>query len=203
MRACLLKSPGFFSVFWPISTLLYLGWFPLIFLFSSPPLPVPILWWLYRVHQLQLIFLSLLCSIAFFSSLARSRYLSLCFLSFKFTLWSATMAKFTVWQVFSFFFTITRSGHLAEIRWSVCISKPREVFTSHFPGQILSRAYTICSSLNFLQYSQWITFPIQPCLVLYSICINYYYYNYSDLASISISYMLTFRMHLSIYPCIV
>ena len=39
---------------------------------------------------------------SFFSSLAGSKYLSLCLLSFSFTLWSAGTAKSTSWQVFFF-----------------------------------------------------------------------------------------------------
>ena len=57
----------------------------------------------------------------FFSSLARSRYLSLFSLSFSFTLWSARMAKSTIQQVLFFLLTITRYGRLAKIRRSVCI----------------------------------------------------------------------------------
>ena len=30
----------------------------------------------------------------------------------------------------------------------------------------------VCSNFNFLHISQWITFPTQPCLVLYSFCAN-------------------------------
>ena len=59
----------------------------------------------------------------FFSSLVRSRYLSLFLLSFNFTLWSARTAKSTIRQVLFFLLTITTSSFLAKIRWSVCISK--------------------------------------------------------------------------------
>ena len=71
----------------------------------------------------------------FFSSLARSRYLSLFSLSFNFTLWSAGTARYTIQQVlvylfFSFFFffllTIAWSGRLSEIKWSVCIWKSQD-----------------------------------------------------------------------------
>ena len=41
---------------------------------------------------------------SFFSSLARSKYLSLYSLSFIFTLWSARTAKSTIWQVLIFFY---------------------------------------------------------------------------------------------------
>ena len=42
------KSPGLFSVLWPISILLLFGWSLLVLLLPSPPVFVPILWWLYR-----------------------------------------------------------------------------------------------------------------------------------------------------------
>ena len=60
---------------------------------------------------------------SFFNSLARSRYLSFFSLSFNFILWSARIAESTIQLVLYFFFIIIRSGRLAEIRWSVCISK--------------------------------------------------------------------------------
>ena len=67
---------------------------------------------------------------SFFYSLAKSRYLSFFSHSFSFILWSDGTAKSTILQIlfliFSFFFflfIIIRSGLLAEIRWSVCMSK--------------------------------------------------------------------------------
>ena len=42
-----------------------------------------------------------------------------------------------------FFVTITRSGHQAGIRWSVCISKSWEFWTFYSPGEILDCACTI------------------------------------------------------------
>ena len=59
---------------------------------------------------------------SFFSSLARSRYLSLFSHSFYFTLWSVGTVKSTILQILFFFFffffllIIIRSGRLAEIR---------------------------------------------------------------------------------------
>ena len=46
VRASLFKSPGLFLVFRPISTMLLFGWFPLIPLFPSLQVHVPILCWL-------------------------------------------------------------------------------------------------------------------------------------------------------------
>ena len=62
---------------------------------------------------------------SFFSSLAKSRYLSFCSVSFNFILWSAGTAKSTILHVLLLYFLwiIIRSGRLAEIKWSICISK--------------------------------------------------------------------------------
>ena len=70
--------------------------------------------------------------IVFLSSLARSRYLSLFSLSFSFTLWSAGTAKFTVLYVLFFWLIIANSGRLAEIIWSVCISKSLRILGISF-----------------------------------------------------------------------
>ena len=60
---------------------------------------------------------------SFFNSLARSRYLSFFSHSFSFILWSAGTAKSTILQVLFFLLIIIKSGFLAEIRWSMCMSK--------------------------------------------------------------------------------
>ena len=80
---------------------------------------------------------------SFFNSLARSRYLSFFSHSFSFILWSAGTAKSTILQTFFFFFfflVIIRSGLLAEIRWSVCMSKSHyylcEFFTPVLAGSL-------------------------------------------------------------------
>ena len=57
---------------------------------------------------------------SFFNSLARSRYLSFFSFSFNYILWSAWTTKF---HNSLFLMMIIRSGRLAEIRWSVCMSK--------------------------------------------------------------------------------
>ena len=64
-----LKSLRLFSVFWSISIMLEFGQSPFDLIFLSPPFPVPILRWLYRVHQLQSVSPSLSFSIDFFSPL--------------------------------------------------------------------------------------------------------------------------------------
>ena len=60
----------------------------------------------------------------FFISLVRSStYLSFCFLSMV-----SQNSKVTIQQLLFFLLTITRSGHLAEFRWSVCILKFQRSF---------------------------------------------------------------------------
>ena len=63
-----------------------------------------------------------------------------------------------------FLLTITRSGRLTEIRWSVCISKSQETWCVSFSRT--DSALCIChlfvrSNLNFLLNFQWIMFLTQ------------------------------------------
>ena len=83
-KASLLKSPGLFSVFWSFSIMLLFGWSPLGRQLPNPPSPFIILQLPSQKHQSQLAQSSLLCSTAFFNSLARSRYLSFFFAFFQF-----------------------------------------------------------------------------------------------------------------------
>ena len=115
---------------------------------------------------------------SFFSSLARSRYLSFFSHSFSFILWSAGTAKPTFLQVLFFLLIIIKSGLLAEIRWSVCMSKSHRSLCVSFSktgaGLCIYHLF-VWSNLNFLHISQWITLPTQSCLVLYSFCDNFLY----------------------------
>ena len=97
-----------------------------------------------------------------FFSLARSRYLSFFSHSFSFILWSAGTAKSTILQVLFFLLINIRSVLLAEIRWSVCISKSQRSLCVSFSrtgaGLCIYHLY-VWSNLNFLHISQWITCP--------------------------------------------
>ena len=112
---------------------------------------------------------------SFFNSLARSKYLSFFSHSFSFILWSAETAKSTILQILFFLLIIIRSGLLAKIRWSVCMSKSHRSLYVSFSrtgaGLCISHLL-VWSNLNFLHFSQWITLPTQSCLVLYSFCAN-------------------------------
>ena len=74
-----------------------------------------------------------------------------------------------------FLLIIIRSGRLAEIRWSVCMTKShRGLCVSFFRTDAGLWKYHlfVWSNLNFLHNSQWITLPIQLGLVLYSFYAN-------------------------------
>ena len=84
-------------------------------------------------------------------------------------------------SLFFFFFfiflllIIIRSGLLVEIRWSVCMSKSYRslcVLFSRTGAGLCIYHLLVCSKLNFLHISQWITLPTQSYLVLYSFCAN-------------------------------
>ena len=81
----------------------------------------------------------------------------------------------TIRQFFFVFFTITRSGRLAEIGWYVCISKSHRILCVSFSrmesGSFIYHLF-VWSNVNFLPNSHWITFPTQSSLVLYSLCAN-------------------------------
>ena len=77
----------------------------------------------------------------------------------------------TILQVFFLLLITIRSGLLAEIRWSVCMSKSHRSlwvsFSRIYAGLCIYHLF-VWSNLNFL----WITLPTQSCLVLYSFCAN-------------------------------
>ena len=79
---------------------------------------------------------------SFFSSLARSKYLS--HFLFPSVLSCGQPEKSPLFGKI-FFFTVTRFGRLAKIRLPICILKSKEFWASHFLRWILSWEYTICS----------------------------------------------------------
>ena len=68
---------------------------------------------------------------------------------------------------------IIRSSLLAEIRWSVCMSKSHCSLSFSRTAAGLRIYYLfVWSNTNFLYISLWITLPTQLCVVLYSLCAN-------------------------------
>ena len=76
-----------------------------------------------------------------------------------------------------FFFLInTESGLLARIEWSICIWKSQRISCISFSRKDPSLCIyhlSVRSNLDFLHYSQWITFSNQSCLLLYSFCVGF------------------------------
>ena len=172
--AGLLKSPGLFSFFWPISTILLFGWSPLVLLFLNPPVPEVILCWAYQEHQLQLVSLSLSCSIVFFYSLQVPGI----YLSFRLPSFCPVVnrnGKVHYSAGYRFLLTISLSGRLDEIRWSVCVSKSLRSLCVSFSwrnGGLCIYYLFVWSNLNFLINSPLITLPNQSCLVFYSFSVH-------------------------------
>ena len=99
---------------------------------------------------------------SFFNSLARSRYLSFFSHSFSLILWSTGTAKSTILQILYFLLIIIRSGLLAKIWWSVCMSTSHRslcVWFSRTGAGLCIYHFLVLSNLNFLHISQWITLP--------------------------------------------
>ena len=115
---------------------------------------------------------------SFFNSLARSRYLSFFSLSFSLTLWTSRENKIYNFasSLFFFFLIIIRSGRLAEIRWSVCMSKSQRSLYISFSrtdaGLCIYIPFIRIVKFKSLANSQWITLTPYRCLVLYSFCTN-------------------------------
>ena len=99
---------------------------------------------------------------SFFNSLARSRYLSFFSPSFSFILWSAGTVKSTILQFFFFLLIIIRSGRLAEIRWSVCMSKSHRSLCVSFSGT--SAGFCIYHLLvwSVVKFTFLAHFPVDP-----------------------------------------
>ena len=129
---------------------------------------------MYQGYHWQLVSPSFLCSTVFQFP---GKFEILIFFSFSFnlTLWSTGTAKSTICQVLFFLWIIARSGHLAEIKWSVYISKSHRSLCVSFSWTDVGLCmyhFFVGLNLNVLHNSQWMTWPFQSCLVLYSFFAN-------------------------------
>ena len=123
VTASLLKSLGLFSIFWPFSIMLLWGWSPIVCQLPSPPVPSMILKSLFQKHQLQLLQLSLACSIVFHFPCKVNVHILL-FIFFQFYSVVSRDSKVDNFAISLFLLLIIiRSGLMAEIRGSVCMSK--------------------------------------------------------------------------------
>ena len=98
-----------------------------------------------------------------------------------------------------FLFNIIKSGLLAEIRWSVCMSKSHRSLCVSFSwtgAGLCIYHLVVWPNLNFLHISQWITLPTQSCLVLYSFCANLMH---SLIMRLMVSSLSPHNLHLLFY----
>ena len=75
------------------------------------------------------------------------------------------------------------SGLLAEIRWSVCISKSQKILCvlfSRTESGLWIYNLLIWSNFNFLYNSRWIPFLTESCLLLYFFCANLLLFLYNS-----------------------
>ena len=156
MTARLLKSPGPFSVFWPILKMMSSRWSRIVFLFPSLPVPLP-----------QLVLPSPSCSIIFFSSLARS------FFTFFYVhplVWLDSKVHYSA-NLLDFFWLLL--GLVVSSRLD-CISKSQRRLCVSFSRNDSGLFITInlYGQINYFHKSLCITFPTKSCLVLYSFCAN-------------------------------
>ena len=139
---------------------------PLVLLFQSPPVLLSILRWLYQEHKLQLVSSSFSCSTIF----SRSRYLSF-FQHYSVVCRDSKGHNSACSLFFPFLLIITRSGRLADIRWSVCISKSQRSLCLILQDRFLSCAYTICSIVKFKFLAQFpvdhFAHPVVPSLIFF------------------------------------
>ena len=119
----------------------------------------------------------------FFNSQARSKYFYFFFAFFQlYSVVSRDSKVHNLFGKFSFFFLfflvliITRSGRLAEIRWSVCISKFHKslcISFSRIDSELWIYHLFEWSNFNFLHNSKWINKLTKSRLVLYSFGANF------------------------------
>ena len=86
------------------------------------------------------------------------------------------------------YYDFIRTGCLAEIRWCVCMIKSHTRLCVSFSwtaaGLCIYHLF-VRSHLPFLHVSQWIIMPTQLCLVSYSYCAAFAYYEIDRFISIT------------------
>ena len=157
----------------------------------------------------QLLLLSQLLS-AFFSCLARSKYLSIFFFHFH----SAVGRHSKICKIF--FFKIqfkkklikTNCGLLVGIGWSVCFSKSQRISWVSFSktdSGLCIYILLVWSKSNLLYNSQWITFPTQSCLASFSFFRQFATFAYDVIKRFTSSHNLRLLLHYSLrvfsYQC--
>ena len=92
---------------------------------------------------------------SFFQFPSKIEVLIFLFTFFHFILWSARTWKSTTLQVLFFLLIIIRSGFLAEIRWSVCMSSPIRVYVCYLLLLLLLLFIYLFFALSFFTNYLW------------------------------------------------
>ena len=116
------KSPGLFSVFWPISIMMWCWWSQFILRFPTVPVAFPRLWGTIPNAPVTGDITVTLIFHDFLISLTRAKYLSIRFALFYFHSVVPRNGKVPKTASSFFLFIKPRSGFPVGIRWPVCIS---------------------------------------------------------------------------------
>ena len=135
-----------------------------------------IIWWLPKAPIMIGIIVTVMF-INFFQFLGKVKVLILLFTFFQFYSVVSRDNFAILLLLLLLLLNIIRSDLLADIRWSVCMSKSHRSFCVSFSwtdAGLCIYVYHLVewSNLNFLHISQWITLPSHSCQVLYSFCAN-------------------------------
>ena len=112
---------------------------------------------------------------SFFQFPSKVEVLILLFTFFQFYSVVSRDSKVDNFTISLFLLIIIKSGLLAEISWSVCVSKSHWSLCVSFSWtdvELCIYHLFVWSNLNFLHISKWITLPTQSSLILYSFCAN-------------------------------
>ena len=114
----------------------------------------------------------------FFQFPSKVQVLIFLFTSFQFyssKVHNSVSSNFFIFLKMLLLLTITRPGRLAEIKWSVCISKSQRSLCVSFSRTdvgLFIYHLVVRSNFGFLHNSLWISFATQLYLVLYTFCAN-------------------------------
>ena len=174
VTASLLKSPGLFSVFWLFSIIVWLVSTRPLISKSSSPFNNPLV----TVPKAPItigIKVSFMFH-CFFQIPSKVQVLILLFTFLQFYSVVSQDSKIHNFASSLFLLLINiRSGLLAEIRGSVCMSKSHRslwVLFSRKDAWLCIYHLFVWSNLSFLHISLWITLPTMSCRVLYLFCAN-------------------------------
>ena len=107
------------------------------------------------------------------------------------------------WQILFYLVIDTKFGLLVRIEQSLCISKSQRILCISFSwtdSDLCLYNLSAWSNFKLLHNSQWITFPTQSCLVLYSFCASLLH---SLIMWLVVSSLLAENLHLQFFGLLI